>query len=498
MDVKVTDYCTAQNAALGVAEALRVCADGDTLVFPKGEYHFYKDYCAHKVVHMTNTDSFKAPLKYFAVLIEDRENLVIDGCGSVFVIHGDMCAFALMNCKNITVKNITFKYHSPTNFEMKVIKKGFNKITYQIPDDTLFYVQNNSLIFFEQSPFTKKNYYTYADNENCNCNVIHRGDEVFRTRLSPLKNARSVAVKSPHTVECKYLIAPDFKVGDVVAMSHNKLRDNCGLFYNHCSDIISQNITVNYMHGFGWLSQMSENLTFDKIAFKPADGYTVSSFADLIHICSCKGYVKITDSFFTHPHDDAINIHGAFLRLKKVIDVNTAVFEFVHHQQGGYTAFYPDDEVKLYRTKDLSELKDIYTVESAEDNIDEKTVTVKFKEALPPLKKGLFVCENITYNPEALISGCTFKSIPTRGILITTDKPSKICDNVFENVLMPDIYISCDCRDWYESGPCRNLEIFNNTFCKKDAVVIEPIAFSKPVKDVHRNIKIYDNKINEK
>jgi len=40
---------------------------------------------------------------------------------------------------------------------------------------------------------------------------------------------------------------------------------------------------------------------------------------------------------------------------------------------------------------------------------------------------------------------------------------------------MPDIYISCDCNHWYESGPCRNLEIFNNIFSKKDSVKIEPI-----------------------
>ena len=62
---------------------------------------------------------------------------------------------------------------------------------------------------------------------------------------------------------------------------------------------------------------------------------------------------------------------------------------------------------------------------------------------------------------------------------------------------MPDIYISCDCKDWYESGPCRNLDIHNNTFSKKDPVKLEPICIGTPVKDVHRNIRIYDNTISE-
>lgn len=34
-------------------------------------------------------------------------------------------------------------------------------------------------------------------------------------------------------------------------------------------------------------------------------------------------------------------------------------------------------------------------------------------------------------------------------------------------------------------------------YFQKDSVKIEPISVNKPVKDVHRNIKIYDNKIGE-
>lgn len=94
----------------------------------------------------------------------------------------------------------------------------------------------------------------------------------------------------------------------------------------------------------------------------------------------------------------------------------------------------------------MSELKDVYTVESAQDDIDNKCVKVKFKEALPPLKPEQFVFENITYNPELTISGCTFNAIPTRGILCTTDRPSKIFNNTFKNILMPDILFPATAR----------------------------------------------------
>lgn len=497
MNIKISKYCTFSNASVGVKQAIDDSSNGDTIIFEKGEYHFYKDYSVHKVYHMTNTDSFVRPEKYFAILIEDKENITIDGNGATFVIHGDMCAFSLVRCKNVHLKNFTIKYNSPTNFEMTVKLKKGNKIVYSIPETSLFYVEGKDITFFEQSPFTKKNYYEYKNNRNCYCNVIHRGDEVYRTQLSPIKTAIKLKRLSMTEVEATYIIPPAFKLGDTVCMSQNYCRDNCGLFFWECSDIFSENIVVNYMHGFGWLSQMCENMKFEGIQFVPADGFACTSFADCIHICGCKGYTIINNCLFTHAHDDGINIHGAFLRLKKIIDINTAVFEFVHKQQGGYKNFFEGDKVKFYRTKDLSQLDGVYTVDSTEDDIDNKLVKIKFKESLPPLQNRLFVIENVTYNPEVTISNCTFRAIPTRGILCTTDRESEIYNNTFISLKMPDIFISCDCRDWYESGPCKNMKIHNNVFSRKDPVLIKPIAVVKPVKNVHDNIQIYDNRIGE-
>lgn len=45
MIYEVTQFGLPKNIAAGVTEALRQMQPGDTLHFPKGEYHFYKDYC---------------------------------------------------------------------------------------------------------------------------------------------------------------------------------------------------------------------------------------------------------------------------------------------------------------------------------------------------------------------------------------------------------------------------------------------------------------------
>jgi hypothetical protein len=105
----------------------------------------------------------------------------------------------------------------------------------------------------------------------------------------------------------------------------------------------------------------------------------------------------------------------------------------------------------------------------------------------------MVVCENISYNPKVKITNCLFKNIPTRGILCTTTEESDISYNTFEGLKMPDIYISCDCKDWYESGPCKNLKIHNNKFSQKNPVKFEPICVGTPVANVHENVKIYEN-----
>lgn len=497
MIIEMTKYVTPKNASVGMKQAIADAKSGDTILFDaKKEYHFYKDYSEHRVYHMTNTDSFVKPDKYFAILMENKEGITIDGNGSTFVIHGDMCAFALVKCHNINLKNFRIRYNSPTNFEMTVKSKSFNKIVYTIPESSCFRVDKNNIYFFEQSPFTKKNYYEYKNNSQCYCNVLHRDDEVYRTQLSPVKTAVRRKRISQTEVECTYIIPPALKIGDTVAMSRNRCRDNCGLFFWECADIISDNITVNYMHGFGWLSQMCENLTFNKIKFTPdfERGYKVSSFADCIHVCGCKGYVHINECLFEHPHDDGINIHGAFLRLKNKIDSHTAVFEFVHKQQGGYKNFFNGDKVKFYSRSDLSEFDGVYTVNGVCDDIENKCVTVSFIEELPQMTNKMVVAENITYNPKVSITDCTFQYIPTRGILCTTREESDISGNNFKSLKMPDIFISCDCKDWYESGPCKNMKIHGNTFSRKDPVKFEPICIGKPVDNVHENVDIFDNK----
>jgi len=497
MKIYVDNYGSPDNFSCPLQNAISELKDGDELVFSEKEYHFLRDFSLSKRIHMTNTDSFQNPIKYFGILFENKKNITISGNGAVFHIHGDMCAMALLNCSGVSLRDFTVHYPSPSNIEFEVLRVENNRIQYRLSSGD-FEVKDKSITFFEKSPFDGTRYFEFTDNEMTDCWVCHDSDEVYRVwnENSPLSGIRRINRISKNEIEIEYETVPALKTGAVYAISPNHNRHTSGIFFNECNNINSENITVNYLAGFGWLSQMCHTLSFKSIRFVPDKAHRVTSLADLLHICACKGKVEIADCLFTNPHDDAINIHGVFLRLNKVINETTALFEFAHSQQGGYQPFFEGDKARFYGQRDLSIIGNDYTVKTVNNNINKKTVVIEFNEPLPSLKEHMTVVDNITYHPDVNISGCTFRSVPTRAILCSSGGKVKIHTNHFSHIQMANILVSGDAAEWYESGAVNDMEIFDNTFENDDYVLlIHPIAKGKPANDLHRHIRFHSNRI---
>ncbi len=512
MEIFVDNYGSASNFTVPMQNAIKDAKNGDTFVFSAKEYHFYKEDCLSRVIHMTNTDSFRFPEKRFGMLFEKLENIELKGNGAVFVIHGDICSMAFLDCVNVKMGGFTVKYACPNNIEMRVKSMTGHKVVYEFPKSTQWETDGKCFTFFEQSPFTKEYYWRFNNDENSDCGVCHNGDVVYRTshKEGAFHLVKSIKKLSDTSAEVTYFVRRKFNVGDNLTISPNHNRNTCGLFVNNCKNVSAENITVNYLSGFGWLSQICENVSFENIIFRADSEHIVSSFADSIHICSCKGDVKINNCYFEHTHDDPINVHSSFLRFKEKKNDNTAVFEFVHRQQGGYRAFNTDDKVKFYYRNNLAELDGVYTVANAVDDIENKTVTVEFNEKLPTDIDSMYknqyniVAENATCNPNVEISNCRFNAIPTRGILVTVGGKVRIHDNEFTNVAMANIFVSNDANDWYESGPVRDMEIYDNNFIVTpnnlpscidcSAILVEPITLGgKITTPIHKNISVCSN-----
>ena len=90
------DSTVAIQNALAAAKELEEQGKSVTLEFPRGVYHIYKDYAHKREYHTSNTNSIENPIKTIGFLIEEHENLTVDGNGSLFMMHGNMMALAVV------------------------------------------------------------------------------------------------------------------------------------------------------------------------------------------------------------------------------------------------------------------------------------------------------------------------------------------------------------------------------------------------------------------
>ena len=124
------------------------------------------------------------------------------------------------------------------------------------------------------------------------------------------------------------------------------------------------------------------------------------------------------------------------------------------------------------------------------------TVTVD-KELPADLAVDAFVAENMTYTPEVYIAGNTFKSVPTRGILVTTPKPVLIERNHFDQMGMASIYISADADYWYESSGVTNATSATTSSTARTGwatILFDPTNAEAEPEHVHSNISIEANR----
>ncbi len=514
------------NAVKAALEDIRNSGEQAILIFPENKYHFFKEDSETRIFHTSNTDSRRFPEKKIAFLIEDIENLTVDGCGSEFIVHGDMMFLAAIRCKNITFKNFSWDYPSPTTVEMKTVKIGRNYADFVMPPEQEWEIKGKDIIWYEKSPKTGEIYWSRKNLERTwgVCRLDLNKNTLVRAGLpdSPFTaNRLSVEKLDERKVRIKYLGFVPKSVGEgiVFVICPNKDRSTAGAFFWESSDIRAENIRPLYLHGFSWLVQMCKNVSFKNCRFVPKkekERY-ITSFADSVHVAGASGYIHIVNCDFSHSLDDPINIHGSFMRVEKLIDSHTAKLIYCHHQQGGFKQFHKGDKVAFYDRKTLIGVEDerLFTVESvaepteSESCFEESAVT--FIEELPKYleekigNEGRYVAENVTYSPDVTIRNCRFSHVPTRGILCTARGKVLIENNEFYGMTMASIYISNDSDLWYESGPVRDMTIRKNTFYvlkppindfgNKGGIFIDPITKGGKLPDepIHKNITIDSN-----
>lgn len=513
-----------ERLAIALDQAKRFKHEQVLIKFDKKTYNFEKDTAYTKIVHLSNTDSTQYPKKHIGMLLENLENVIFDGQGSLFQFHGNMMMFAMIESSNIEFRNMIFDYKISSTSEMSVSAYDTKQkwIEYYIPSSLNFEVKDKTLLWYSEKN-KQGDYYWIEENDHQNYGIQVRyphsemGRSYF-TEQNPFRYIETLSKIDNNRIRIKYEKMPEIKpvVGMCYQFLSNAKRETAGAFIFNSKNIKLENVQIAYMHGFGLLVQMSENVHFNSIKIKTRaiTQRQTSSFADGIHVSGAKGHIIIENSEFDNTHDDPINIHGTFTRVEKKLDDRTLELAYVHNQQGGFTQFHPGDAVVFYSRTDLQSLNDSkrYTVETVLHQED-KSMIVRFEEPLPQNidekvgEEGLYVAENMTYTPKVAIKNNKFSHVFTRMILVSTNKEILIENNDFEPSTMASIFISNDSDEWYESGPVNDVVIRKNTF-KVDSIgrtwwKYAPAIYFKPVTKgnqlphyttaIHNNILIEEN-----
>ena len=222
----------------------------------------------------------------------------------------------------------------------------------------------------------------------------------------------------------------------------------------------------------GLLAQGSENITLDgfQVALRGEDDTRYfTTQADATHFSGCKGMIKSVNGLYEGMMDDAINVHGTYLRVIKKLDEKTLIGRYMHPQAYGYYWGAAGDTVQFIKS-DVMEIVDGNKVVAIEPYDKDqfsgcKEFKLTFEKTVPAdADNGKYGIENLEWTPEVLFAGNVIRNNRARGTLFSTPKLTVVENNLFDHTSGTAILLCGDCNGWFETGACRNVVIRNNRF----------------------------------
>jgi hypothetical protein len=498
--VNVTDYgakpWSFENVVPAVKLAILACNKNTpvVLVFPRGRYDFWPEHAEQRNYFISNTSSAEecpSKLKTIGLLFDKMKNLTIEGNGSLFVFHGKMTTFVFDHCENIQLSDLKVDFERPTMSEMTFREVSDSVITAAIHPDSKYSINESKLKWYGEG----------WGMEHFHAILVKPGEGTeFYTSWTPFQQAKTTAM-TPGLVSFKGDFKNyHFRPGEVLTI-RDPIRDQVGMFINQSKNIHLKNVSMQYMHGLGIVSQFSENLYYDSVSVMPdpESGRMIAAFADCMHFSGCKGQIILDGCHFKGAHDDPVNVHGTYLKITGVLSPTTFRIRFMHPQTYGFNAFFKGDSIALVHGAALQTYGTAVIVSAK--LISEKEMLVELARPVPGKILPGDCIENITWTPSVMVHNCRFERTNTRGLLITTRRKVVIEHNIFYRTGMQAILIAGDASSWFESGAVQDISIQNNIFedCGYQDAGCYVIAIAPenhvliPGYMVHRNIRIENN-----
>lgn len=439
---------------------------GDSIVirFAKGKYNFHEKGATVKEYYISNHDQVKS--KYIGIALEDLKRTTLDGNGAEFIFHGRMLPISLLHSNNCTLENFSIDFANPHIAQVTITENDpKNGITFEPAPWVKYRISKDGTFETYGSSWKIQPAWGIVFEEKTKHVVYNSGDRGCNT-----KGCYEIA---PGKVRAPYWKDDCLQPGTRFIM-RGWGRPAPGMFLSHNENTILNNIKVHYAEGMGLLAQLCNNITLEKfnVCLKgDNDPRYFTTQADATHFSGCKGKIISCNGLYEGMMDDAINVHGTYLKVIKRIDDHTLVGRYMHDQSWGFEWGKKGDEVQFIRseTMELTDKKNIITDIKPYDKpqIDgAREFVITFKEAIEKEisdKEGYGI-ENLTWSPEVVFAGNTIRNNRARGALFSTPRKTIVENNFFDHTSGTAILLCGDCNGWFETGACRNVIIRNNHF----------------------------------
>lgn len=433
------------------------------LKFAPGRYEFKQKGAAVREYFISNHDQDNP--KEVAFTIEDWDDVTVDGQGADFYFNGHMIPVAVINSKNCVLKNFSIDFDTPHIAQIEVLKNDADGVTFRTAPWVNARVTADGKFKHYGEGWEIEPYSAIAFN-GATRHLVYRTSDLWRPVDSVVVVGNDV-YRAPKWTDKK--IVP----GTVVAL-RSGYRPAPAVFLSDDVDTQVLNVKVHYCEGMGLLAQMCENVKLDGFGVclrGDDDPRYFTANADATHFSGCKGTVWSCNGLYEGMMDDAINVHGTYLRVIERVDDRTVKARYLSPGYYGFRWGEIGDSVQIIQSNTMELLEGRYAITSIKP-VDAPTVhgakdfEISFNEPIDDAVgvDGLFGLENLTWTPEVYFADNVIRNNRARGTLFSTPKPTVVERNLFDHTSGTAILLCGDCNGWYETGACRDVLIRNNRF----------------------------------
>lgn len=433
------------------------------LLFGKGKYNFDIQGAQLREYYISNHDQDNP--KTMGIVIEDMKNFTLDGAGADFQFLGRMLPISLVNCTGCTLENFSIDNPNPQIAQIEILTNdtAAGVITYKIAPWVNYRIENGKFIAFgknwEHTPTSGIAF------ENKTKHLVYNTSDIS----VGTKNVKEIA---PRTIEVAW--KNDKLIPGTVIACRSWHRPTPGIFMSHDNQTKLLNIQVHYSEGMGLLAQMSDDILLDKfsVCLRGAkDPRYFTAQADATHFSACKGVVKSVNGLYENMMDDAINVHGTYLKVIKRISDTKIIAKYMQPQSYGFEWGNVGDTVQFINSQTMELIDNINSIAAIKPHDlpqirGAKEYEIDFVKPIDATisEKGVYGVENLEWTPQIIFEGNTVRNNRARGSLFSTPKPTLIKNNIFDHTSGTAILLCGDCNGWFETGACRDVLITGNKF----------------------------------